>query len=414
MKKALFTTIIISSLAISLASCGHEHVFSEWKTVKEATCTSEGLKERACECGEIETETISSEGHDYEEKVIKDKTCTENGEIEKNCKICKNKETEVISSTGHDFTEATIYAPKICKICGNKEGEALSKSISVGEEIKSEGNHSFVVENVTFTGSLSEKKGSTTYKSSYNYACAIKLKFTNLSTDAFERWNSERISDVKMLYQGKYNYEGDYWCPVDDIVALGNGNVYIVYEVPQSMGEDKESAIYTSFKIDEQIYSLIIQDGKILSDDVAAKDKNTNNIESSIKVGDVRSDGEKFSFEVKDVYFTSNLNEKRGSTTYNYQDGFYLVVKLDLKNLSEESFKEHNSSRVSDVKVKFDGKYDYEGNYWCPGNDIVPLGNGNVYIICNIAETVENSDAPLVVSFKIDGKEFNIDCRAAK
>ena len=35
-----------------------EHTFGEWETVKEATTTEEGLMERACGCGEKETQTI--------------------------------------------------------------------------------------------------------------------------------------------------------------------------------------------------------------------------------------------------------------------------------------------------------------------------------------------------------------------
>ncbi|MBR6743847.1 MAG: leucine-rich repeat protein, partial [Clostridia bacterium] len=38
------------------------HSFSEWRIVKKATCTEDGLYERACSCGEKETKTIPSRG----------------------------------------------------------------------------------------------------------------------------------------------------------------------------------------------------------------------------------------------------------------------------------------------------------------------------------------------------------------
>ena len=36
----------------------HVHSFSKWTVTKTATCTEEGRKERTCECGEKETQSI--------------------------------------------------------------------------------------------------------------------------------------------------------------------------------------------------------------------------------------------------------------------------------------------------------------------------------------------------------------------
>ena len=43
----------------------HEHSFSEWKTVKQASCTEEGQKERTCACGEKETVTLPMTTHNF-------------------------------------------------------------------------------------------------------------------------------------------------------------------------------------------------------------------------------------------------------------------------------------------------------------------------------------------------------------
>lgn len=43
----------------------HEHSFSEWKTVKQASCTEEGQKERTCACGEKETVTVPMTTHNF-------------------------------------------------------------------------------------------------------------------------------------------------------------------------------------------------------------------------------------------------------------------------------------------------------------------------------------------------------------
>ena len=49
----------------------HEHSFGEWTVTTEPTCTEDGSRERACECGEKETEVIPALGHDYENGVCK-------------------------------------------------------------------------------------------------------------------------------------------------------------------------------------------------------------------------------------------------------------------------------------------------------------------------------------------------------
>lgn len=47
----------------------HTHAYGQWVTVKEPSCTETGLKERTCECGEKETETIPVLEHQFENDV---------------------------------------------------------------------------------------------------------------------------------------------------------------------------------------------------------------------------------------------------------------------------------------------------------------------------------------------------------
>ncbi len=45
-----------------------EHVYGEWKTVREATCTEDGSHERECGiCGYTESETLHAFEHDWGE-----------------------------------------------------------------------------------------------------------------------------------------------------------------------------------------------------------------------------------------------------------------------------------------------------------------------------------------------------------
>ena len=54
-------------LTCLLTACGHEHVWGEWETLQEATCTTEGSKEHTCECGKTETVTIPKNNHSFGE-----------------------------------------------------------------------------------------------------------------------------------------------------------------------------------------------------------------------------------------------------------------------------------------------------------------------------------------------------------
>lgn len=47
----------------STMSTEHTHVFGEWHTVRDATCTEDGLEERACACKETEQRSIGRLGH---------------------------------------------------------------------------------------------------------------------------------------------------------------------------------------------------------------------------------------------------------------------------------------------------------------------------------------------------------------
>lgn len=410
MKKTL-SLIMALALCFSLCACGHSHTFGEWNTVSEASCTAAGSKERVCECGEKETEVIAATGHSFGEATeISPATCTEDGQSENTCTVCGIKETVTISATGHTFKAATAFAAKTCSGCGLTEGEPLAKLITVGDVIESE-DHSFTVESTTFTGSLSDKRGYITYAHSSDFALAIKLSFTNLSTEAFERWSSDRVTDVTLEYKGKYKYEGEYWNPVDDIVPLASDTIYIVYEVPNSMCKDSTSSIFASFTIDDETYAIVIQEGDGVEEEPQDSPEAVD-VSGNITKGDVVTNEASFSFELDDLYYTSKPSYKSGNVTHSYGSGsYYFVCKLDFTNLAAEVMEDWNSDRITDISLSFADKYTYEGDIWMPLDEIVPLDNGYVFILFEVPETVETSTDALIATFTVDGSTFTVNCR---
>ena len=104
--------IVLSSIMFSSCQKEHVHSFSNWKTVKEPTCSVEGKRERECECGEKETETLKCIAHTW-----KSATCTS----AKACSVCGATEG---SPLGHKWEDATCTQPKRCSVCGTTEGTA--------------------------------------------------------------------------------------------------------------------------------------------------------------------------------------------------------------------------------------------------------------------------------------------------
>ena len=112
---------------------GHTHKFSEWTTVKKATCTEKGEKERSCTCGEKETEALDPLGHtEVVDKAVAP-TCTDTGASEgKHCSTCgkiivASQELPIVAHTYDDQydDECNVCGHRRNTECGHKETETL-------------------------------------------------------------------------------------------------------------------------------------------------------------------------------------------------------------------------------------------------------------------------------------------------
>ena len=107
------TKILITALSVAavcgglsvLAACKHSHSYSEWETLRAATCTEQGERKRVCGCGEEEKETIPASGHRWGE--------WQTTEISHK-KVCLNDCGEEAETGAHDFN-----ANNVCTTCGH-------------------------------------------------------------------------------------------------------------------------------------------------------------------------------------------------------------------------------------------------------------------------------------------------------
>ena len=99
MKKIILLLLAIITV-LSIVSCDddkkkpsttpkadHTHVWGDWETVTDATCTEEGEEKRTCECGEEETKAIDLKAHTYKETVT-EPTFTSEGYTTYTCEVC--------------------------------------------------------------------------------------------------------------------------------------------------------------------------------------------------------------------------------------------------------------------------------------------------------------------------------------
>lgn len=279
----------------------------------------------------------------------------------------------------------------------------LEGEIKVGSVVSAE-DHSFEVKDVYYTTKVSEKRGRVTTSMQEGSYMVVKLSFTNLDTEAFERWHSDRVENMTLTYNGKYTYEGEPWT-VDDIVPLDTKNLYIVYTVPEQLKKNTDKSVVAEFTIDDEYYVVNICKGAIATNKTTAA---SAALDTQVAKGETRSDGENFSFTVQDTYYTTKVSEKRGRVTTSMREGSYMVVKLSFSNLGTEAFERWRSDRVDNMILTYNGKYDYEGETWTV-DDIVPLDTQNLYIVYTVPEQLkDNTDKSVVAKFTIDGKSFAV------
>ena len=108
------------------------HTPGEWETVKEATCSENGLEERNCTvCGNvIETRVTDTLPHTYDEWVVTvEPTCTEAGVESASCTVCGETAVRGINPLGHDFAEWDVTKEASC----TADGEETSTCTRCGE-----------------------------------------------------------------------------------------------------------------------------------------------------------------------------------------------------------------------------------------------------------------------------------------
>lgn len=93
-----------------------EHNWTGWETVKEKTCTKDGLEKLVChdeDCKEEKTRVIKAEHEWGEWTGSLDEICTKNAVLTRTCSKCSKTDKQTVSSRSHAYNEKT----GTCSVC---------------------------------------------------------------------------------------------------------------------------------------------------------------------------------------------------------------------------------------------------------------------------------------------------------
>lgn len=199
--KPIIPLLCLVLIVISCCSCGkcknEAHTFAT-KTVKETTCTSDGLVHKTCtKCGYEEDQTVPALEHNYKE-VSTTATCTEAGKATYKCSKCGDTYEGDISALGHKWVEATCKEPKHCSVCGVTEGEKVGHNFVSG--VCSFCRKAVIISIPSFPKKVSELK--------YDGQIESTVEITDISYEVTSHENGDNFVEFTICGKKVYDSEG--------------------------------------------------------------------------------------------------------------------------------------------------------------------------------------------------------------
>ena len=116
-----------------------EHAFGEWQTVRAATCSSQGVKQRSCSvCDGVQEEKIAMTAHQWDKgTVTKQPTAQEEGVRTYTCSGCDLTKTESIAKLDNTGGESGSTGDSNVST-GGDNNTGTGEQIQTGDKIKNE------------------------------------------------------------------------------------------------------------------------------------------------------------------------------------------------------------------------------------------------------------------------------------
>ena len=212
----------------------HQHIFGEWTTVKEPSCSEKGSKERNCECGEKETEIIDSK-HFYTE-IVTAPTKTTDGYTTHTCSVCNDSYTDTvvpaIGSTGlaYEINEAS----KTCTVTGTgtcTDSEVAIPQIIDGYTVTAIGENAFADGTTITSIKIPESIKSIGLRAFYSCSgiteITIPKSVTDIGTQIF--YKCENLN--KVYYNSSYSNRNNAFLDLSHINTIVFGGNTVPKEI---------------------------------------------------------------------------------------------------------------------------------------------------------------------------------------
>lgn len=151
------------------------------------------------------------------------------------------------------------------------------------------------------------------------------------------------------------------------------------------------------------------------------EDKEEDAKTTPIKVGETITTKNK-EITVNSVDFSYKVEPEDTSGYYNYYSAdsgkVYIAIDVDVKNLQKSDI---NCDEVMKVTADYNGGYSYSGFSivedgtlgfsYSNINNIAPLETIGMRYLIDCPEEVATADAPLIITFSVDGEKYNYQMR---
>ena len=116
----------------------HTHSWSSWVTLREATCTQTGLRQRTCSgCGETQQDTIDKKDHRFGKwTTTKQSTCRSTGTRVHECLDCGYTASQSLKKLDHKPGAWEITKEPTCQHTGTRQARCTVCGAAIKEDLK--------------------------------------------------------------------------------------------------------------------------------------------------------------------------------------------------------------------------------------------------------------------------------------
>ncbi|WP_035765023.1 hypothetical protein [Butyrivibrio sp. NC2002] len=352
----------------------------------------------------------------------------------------KEKAEEAVKEMADDaFSEADSHENTSEKAVSEEPVEPVDELNNPDAELLKEGNTVTVGEICEITLDYTDITGDVMPKNPASFYTHYEADAGKAYVDVCVAYKNTDTSAItaddtmkgRLVYAGKYEYSGFSMIEEDNrgnftysnitsISPLSTEYIHYLFEVPDEVkNSGKEVDVYLT--VSDKEYKVEVNQGSVDSSEVKATTEATN-------VGGTVNDGEAITtsnseFSVDYSNITNDVMPKSPANFYSHYEAdagkVYVDFCIAYKNTSGSNI---GADKIMSASLKYADKYDYTGFSMIEEDNrgdftysnitsVAPLSTEYIHYLFEVPEEVKNSSESIVISFTIDGCDFDYTVR---